>query len=411
MRSRCVSLLLLFVAIVSVSGQTGCGKPTLPSTDSDPLPVEVAQPYVKDVIDFLEFSGRLDAVYSVDVRARVTGYVVATPFKEGDLVKKGDILYKIDPRPYKAKLDDALAYLELQKAKLKLARADNIRAKVVAQTPGAISTQDLDKYQAAEEEARAGVKSADASTEIHKLNLDWCNVECPIDGRVSRYYLTLGNLVNQDSTLLTTVVSEDPIYAYADADERSLLKVRRGIESGRIKPDTKGDIPVLMALADEVGFPHKGTLNFVNNRIDPLTGTITIRAEFKNPLLRNDPKGNRRLFAPGMFVKLRIPLGIPQKSVLIAERCLVTDQGLKNVFILDNENKVQYRRVELGQLQPDGLRVITDGLDGTERVLLTGLQMVRPKDVVDPKEVPMPVLPVFDGLSEDKDKLKSKEKE
>src|SRR5262249_28515324 len=162
------------------TGQTGCGKRKLPSPDDKPLDVDIAYPVVKDVVDFLDFTGRLDAKDSVDVRARVTGYVVKTPFKEGEPVEKGAIVYEIDPRPYKAKLDDALAYLDLQKAKLKLAIADNLRAKETAKTPGAISKQDLDKYQAAEEEARAGVKSADASTEIHKLNLSWCKVDCPI---------------------------------------------------------------------------------------------------------------------------------------------------------------------------------------------------------------------------------------
>jgi membrane fusion protein, multidrug efflux system len=411
MTSRLACLTALIVAITCASSQTGCAKRKMPTGDTGPLEVEVALPYLKDVVDFLEFTGRLDAVYSDDIRARVTGYIVETPFKEGDIVKKGDTLFKIDPRPYKAKLDDALAYLELQKAKLKLARADNIRAKVVAQTPGAISSQDLDKYQAAEEEARAAVKSADASTEIHKLNLDWCRVDSPIAGRVSRYYLTLGNLINQDQTLLTTVVSEDPIYAYWDADERSLLKVRRGIESGRIKLDEKGNIPVLMALADEVGFPHKGLLNFINNRIDPLTGTITIRATFENPLVKNDPKKDRRLFSPGMFVKVRIPMGVPQRSVLVAESCLVTDQGLKNVFIVDGENKVQYRRIDLGPLQPDGLRVITTGLDGKERVLLTGLQMVRPGMEVKPEERPMPVLQIIEGVADEAGKAGAKKGE
>jgi multidrug efflux system membrane fusion protein len=408
MTSRLVSLLVLIVAISAASSQTGCAKKKAPASDTGPLEVEVAPPYVKDVVDFLDFTGRLDAVLSDDIRARVTGYIVETPFKEGDIVKKGDILFKIDRRPYKAKLDDALAYLELQKAKLKLARADNIRAKVVAQTPGAISSQDLDKYQAAEEEARAGVKSADASTEIHKLNLDWCQVESPIDGRVSRYFLTVGNLINQDQTLLTTVVSEDPIYAYWDTDEPSLIKVRRGIESGRVKLTEKGDIPVRMALADEVGFPHEGLLNFVNNRLDPLTGTITARATFANPLLKNDPRKKRRLFSPGMFVKIRIPLGVPQRSVLVAESCLVTDQGLKNVFVVDDQNKVQYRRVELGALQPDGLRVITSGLDGKERVLLTGLQMVRPGMEVSPEVVKMPVLEIMEGTTDDLNRPEAK---
>jgi multidrug efflux system membrane fusion protein len=388
MTPRLVSAIVLIVSIFVVTSQTACSRRKMPSSDTGTLEVYVARPIVKPVVDFLDFTGRLDAINAVDVRPRVTGYIVETPFKEGDLVKEGQTLFKIDPRPYKAKLDDAMAYLELQKAKLKLARADNLRAKKTGETPGAISKQDLDKYQAGEEEARAAVNSAAASTEVHKLNLLWCVVESPIAGRVSRYYLTKGNLVNQDSTLLTSVVSEEPIYAYADVDERSVLLVRRGMESGRIKVNTKNEIPVEIALADEKGYPHKGFLNFVNNRLDPLTGTITIRCTFDNPVLKN----GHRLMQPGMFIRLHIPMGEPQRAVLVADSALVTDQGLKNVFIVDKDNKVQYRRVEPGSLQPDGLRVILSGLAGNERVLITGLQVVRPGQEVKPEEKPMPTL-------------------
>lgn len=403
MTRRLLGMAILSFAFLTLSGSMGCGKRKAPETDSGPLKVNVAAPVVKQVVDFLDFTGRIDSINSVDVRARVTGYIMETPFKEGDMVKENDTLFMIDKRPYKAKLDDALAYLDYQKAKMKLAIADNVRAKVTAQTPGAISKQDLDKYQAAEEEARAGVKSAQAATEIHKLNMDWCRVDSPISGRISRFFLTKGNLINQDSTLLTTIVQENPIYAYCDVDERSLLRVRRGLESGRIKANTYNDIAVYLGLADEVGFPHKGSLNFVNNRVDPLTGTITMRSKFDNP----EVKLGRRLFAPGMFVRLRIPMGIPSQAVLVAERTLVTDQGLKNVFLIDENNKVQYRRVELGALQPDGLRVITSGLEGKEKVLLSGLQMVRPGMEVSPETMEMPVQPVSEGPTQPLAKPKS----
>lgn len=396
MTVRLVSGFALLLAICAVTGSTGCGKRQMPTSDSNPLDgLIVATPIVKPVVDFLDFTGRLDSINSVDVRPRVTGYIIDTPFKEGDIVNEKTVLFRIDDRQYKAKLDDSDAQVDLAKARLKKAKADNSFAKDAAQTPGAVSKADLAKYQAAEEEGEASVKAAQAARDVAKQNYDWCTVtsQTPITGRVGRYYLTKGNLVNQDSTLLTSIVAEDPIYAYADADERSLLRVRRGIESGRIKVTNLGDIPVFLALADEKGYPHKGSFNFTNNRVDPLTGTITIRAVFANPLI----KLNRRLMESGMFVRLRIPMGEPQTAVLVAESALVTDQGLKNVYVLDQDNKVQYRRVELGALYPDGLRVIVSGLKGDERVLLTGLQMVRVGDKVEPKEEKMPVLPVADG--------------
>jgi multidrug efflux system membrane fusion protein len=305
------------------------------------------------------------------------------------VVKEKQVLFQIDPRPYQAKYDDAKAFLELQKARLKLARADNERARVTARTPGAISKQDLDKYQAGEEEARAAVNSAAASLEVYDLNLKWCKVESPITGRISRYFVTRGNLVTQDTTLLTTIVSENPIYAYFDVDERSVLMVRRRIDQGKIKVTKVGEIPVFLGLADEVGFPHAGLVNFINNRIDPLTGTITLRGEFTSPMT----KAGRPLLQPGMFVRIRLPIGQPHSAVLIADRAVVTDQGLKNVYLLDSDNKVQYRRVARGALQPDGLRVIEEGLSGEERVLISGLQQLRPGMAVTPEEMPMPVQP------------------
>lgn len=397
MPPRLLCAAALTASLLAVSSQSGCARRKMPSPDTGPLDVKVAKPVVKPVVDFFDLTGRLDAVNSVDVRPRVTGYILDTPFKEGDIVNEKTVLFRIDDRQYKSKLQDAQAQVELAGARLKKAKADNSFAKETAKTPGAISKQDLAKYQANEEESEANLKAAQASRDIAKLNLDWCSVmsPTPITGRVSRYYLTKGNLVTQDATLLTTVVSEDPIYAYADADERSLLRVRRGIESGRIKVNSVGDIPVWLALADEKGYPHKGSLNFVNNRLDPLTGTITLRATFANP----EVKTNRRLMEPGMFVRLRIPLGEPRTSVLVAESALVTDQGLKNVFLVDKDDKVQYRRVELGALYPDGLRVITSGLQGDERVLITGLQMVRVGEAVKPEEEPMPTVPAPDGPS------------
>ncbi len=245
--------------------------------------VAVSQPVQREVTDYIDYTGRTDAVNSVDIRPRVTGYLVKMPFKEGSDVKKNDLLFEVDPRPYQAQYDQAAGQVELAKAQLKLAKADYQRALVVAKTPGAISQQDLDKYLASQEEAEASVDARVANMEQYKLNLDFCQVTSPIDGQVSRYYLTLGNLANQDQTLLTTVVSLDPMYAYFDLDERTLLKVRDAINTGKLVPHRGTEFPVLMGLQSEQGYPHDGMINFVNNRVDPFTGTITMRGTFPNP--------------------------------------------------------------------------------------------------------------------------------
>ncbi len=373
---------------------TGCHHPPQPPAP-EPLTVDVSQPVERAVTDYVDFTGRTDAVFSTDIRARVTGYLVKMPFKEGDEVKKDDLLFQIDPRPYQAQFDRAAADVVLQEAKLKLAKADNVRAKnIYKMNPGAISLQDLDKYQAAEDEAKAAVDASKANLETYKLNLEFCKVTSPIDGMVSRYYFTLGNLANQDQTVLTTVVSVDPVYAYFDMDERTLLSIKNLLNEKKLSlgPD-RSNIPVLLGLQGEKGYPHKGTINFVNNKVDPLTGTITVRGTFPNP----KGPGGARLLQGGMFARIRLPLGKPRPALLVADRALVTDQGLKNVFVVDAENKVQYRRVTPGPLQEDGLRVIEEGLKAGEWVAVSGLQMIRPKMVVHPSPIPMPTILVPGG--------------
>ena len=330
----------------------------------------------------------------VDIKARVTGYITKTPFKEGDYVKQGDLLFEIDRRPYQAKLDDAKSQLTLQQAKYKLAKADNLRAKEVAKTPGAISVQELDKYQAAEEEAKAAVEAIAAANEVHILNLEFCRVTAPIDGRISRYYFTLGNLVNADTTLLTTLVSEDPIYVYFDTDESTLLKVKRLVQEGRIPVrDNQSQITFQVALQDEREYSHTANVNFINNKLDPLTGTITVRGVLANPMVG----GKARLFVPGMFCRVKLPIGEARDVALVSERAVGTDQGNKFVYVVGDDNKAVSRRVRLGALQPDGLRVIEEGVKPGERVVVTGIQMVRQGEPVTPEEVPMPVTPALTG--------------
>jgi multidrug efflux system membrane fusion protein len=398
----------------------GCHKPSQVAP-AEPPAIPVSLPVSREVTDYVDFTGQTDAVQALNVTARVTGYLVQMPFKEGSEIRgddrpgvavrvvgqlaaplgpgpllaaaslfpgqgqEGDLLFEIDPRPYQAQLDQAQGQVYLYEAQLKLAKANYLRAKDVAKTPGAISPQDLDTYKAQQDQADAALQAVKASLEVYKLNLQFCKVTSPIDGQVSRYYLTLGNLVNQDQTLLTTVVSRDPMYAYFDVDEPTLLRVRRAINDGRIKPSDDGLIAVHMGLQGENGFPHQGNIDFVNNQVNPSTGSISIRGVFPNP----KPQNGVRLLSPGMFVRIRLPIGQPHPALLVIDRAISTDQGLKYVYVLDAENKAQYRRITTGALQDDGLRVVT-GLNPDDRVVVGGLQQVRPQMQIRPDEVPMP---------------------
>jgi multidrug efflux system membrane fusion protein len=361
------------------------------------LVVPVSRPVQREVTDYVDYTGRLAAINSVDIRPRVTGYLTKMPFKEGAEIDENDLLFEIDPRPYQALLDQAEAQLNLNIAKLRLAKATNTRAKTVAaREPGAFSQQELDTYQAQELEADAAVKAARASLEVYKLNRSFCEVKSPIKGQVSRYYYTLGNLVNQDQTPLTTIVSLDPIYAYFDMDERTVLEIRKRINEGKIPaPKDTTDITAFLALENETAYPHRGTLNFINNQVNPQTGTISVRAVFANsrPDLPSQDKGKadkgRRLMMPGMFVRIHLPIGRPHPALLVADRAIGSDQGLKFVYVLDAEHKVQYRRVTTGALQEDGLRVV-EGLKLDDWVVVGALPQIRPRMEVEPEETPMP---------------------
>jgi multidrug efflux system membrane fusion protein len=389
MNDRCLPVVRGLSLLLLAGVLAGCSQ-TPPAAANPELPVvPVSHPVEREVTDTVEYTGRTDAVNSVGIRARVTGYLVKMPFKEGAEVKKDDLLFEIDPRPYKAQLDAANAQIALSEAQYKLAQTTYARDVPLA-AKGAVSQQDLDQDKASVDETAARIKAAQASAEVYKLNLDFTQVTSPIDGQVSRYYLTLGNLVNQDQTLLTTVVSLDPIYAYFDMDEPTLLRVKRAINEGKIKLPREGEVPVFLGLQGEGDYPHRGTVNFVNNVVNPSTGTIAVRGVFPNPR----PPGGTRLLSPGMFVRIRLPIGQPHDALLVIDRAVGSDQGLKFVYVVDADHKVQYRRVTTGALQPDGLRVISDGLKPGDRVVVGGLQQVRPRMEVEPDETSMPSLAV-----------------
>lgn len=395
-------------------GTAGCVRRTPQVAPQQSPAVPVSKPVEREVTDYVDFTGRTQAVNSVNVVPRATGYLVKMPFQEGSDVKAGDLLFEIDPRPYQAQYDQAAGQVNLYRAQLKLAHATLARdEQLVRNTPGAVSAQQLDQDRAAADEADAQVKAAIASLESYDLNLQFTKVTSPIDGQVSRYYLTLGNLVTQDQTLLTTVVSLDPMYAYVDIDEPTVLRVRRAINAGQIKPYGTGHIPILMGLQGEEGFPRKGIVNFVNNQINPTTGSILARGVFENPLPLDEggpvlgtwnrllreifpglwqPADKRRLLLPGMFVRIRVPIGQPHPALLVIDRAIGSDQGLKYVYVVDAQTKIQYRRVVTGSLESDGLRVITEGLKPGELVVVGALQQLRPNMPVQPELHTMPTL-------------------
>jgi multidrug efflux system membrane fusion protein len=435
MKVRSVALLTCLVLILA-GLQSGCRRGGSEVAPPEPLVVPVAHPVQREVTDYVDFTGRTDAVEAVDIRARVTGYLTQIYFREGSEVKKGDLLFEIDPRPYKAQLDYAASQVSLNEAQLKLATATYARDRVAG--PAAVSAQQLDQDLAAVEEARARIKAAQASLEVYRLNLDFTKVISPISGMVSRYYLTTGNLVSQDQTLLTTVVSLDPIYAYFDMDEPTLLNIRRAISSGRIKrrqlpqwdsplfvagsiglgvslpgsgplPLTAAfrvglgeEIPIYMGLQGEEEYPHEGTLNFVNNQVNPSTGSISVRGVFRNPKL----KGGIRLLSPGMFVRIRLPIGQPHKALLVIDRAIGSEQGLKFVYVLDKNNKIRQRRVTTGALQPDGLRVIepssnpNEGIQPNDWIVVGAILQVRPRMTVRPER--LKAMPTLGAATEEK---------
>jgi membrane fusion protein, multidrug efflux system len=383
-------VLLWALASLTPAFSGGCQEkaPAVAPPRAPTIPVSI--PIPREVTDYVDFTGRVEAVHSVDIRSRVTGYLTKMPFREGAEVKAGDLLFEIDPRPYQAQYDSYLSQLNLYQAQLKLVKMVYARDVAInAKVPNSVSQQHLDQDYASVEEAEARVKSYERNMEVYKLNLEFTKVASPIDGQVSRYYLTLGNLVNQDSTLLTTVVSLDPMYAYFDLDEPTLLRIRKAINEGRIKRNREGvTLPVLMGLQGEEGFPHEGQINFFNNQLNPTTGSISVRGVFPNP----EPKDGVRLLSPGMFVRIRLPIGTPRPSLLVIDRAVASDQGLKYVYVLDAKDKVQYRRVTTGAQQVDGLRAIDEGLKPDDRVVIGGLLQVRPRMTVQPDLVPMPTL-------------------
>lgn len=368
-----------FVVSAALIGATflagGCSK--APAAVAPPAPaVTVADVEERDVPDWDEFIGRLEAVDSVEVRARVSGYVERAAFKEGTEVKKGDLLFQIDPRPYQAELARAQAELAQARSAAALAARTVERSKPLI-AADAMSREEFDTRTAAGERGAAAVRAAEAAVASARLNLEWTHVRSPIRGRVGRVEITAGNLVQAGAQRLTTVVSLDPIYVSFDADERSYLKyiARRAAGGG------DGRVPVEMGMANEEGtFPHRGLLDFIDNRLDPRSGTARARAIFSN---------HDQRFAPGLFAHVRLFGGRQASAVpVVADRAVGTDQDKKFVLVLKGDSTVEYRPIQLGRLV-DGYRVVAAGLKPGERIVVNGLQRVRPGMKVSATQGPM----------------------
>jgi RND family efflux transporter MFP subunit len=354
-------LLVLFAEI-------GCTKAAAPS--QGPLPVNVVTAIEKEVNEWDEFTGRLEAVEFVEIRPRVSGYITEIRFNAGAIVKKGDLLYVIDPRPYQADFDRAAAEVERMDAQLKLAQIELNRAKEL-RDKNTISASEFDQKAATYQGSAAAKSSAEAAKNSAALNLEFTQIKSPIDGRVSDARITLGNLVQPGAgpeSVLTTVISVDPIYAKVDADENAVLKYVKLSEEGKRVSARTAKIPAFIELGNEADFPHEGYIDFVDNRLDPSTGTVRARVVLKN--------WNPNFITPGFFVRVRVAGATPYRAALIDDRVISSQQGLKYAFVVKPDNTIERRTLETGPLF-EGKRIVKRGLKDGEKVVSTRLQLLQ----------------------------------
>lgn len=376
------SLRAVFVlGVLSLTMLAGCKDNAGASAAHSLTQVSVAQVEVKPVSQWDEYSGRIEAIESVELRPRVSGYTERVAYREGQEVKKGDVLFTIDARSYRAELARAEAQLARARSVATRSRSEAARAKVLVEQQ-AISTEAWEERRAADESAQADVQAAQAAVETAKLNLEWTQVRAPISGRAGRAQVTAGNLVvaGDAASVLTTLVSLDKVYAYFDVDENAFLRYGQMARNGQRASERDGKVPVRVGLANEDGFPHEGEVDFLDNQLDRSSGTIRVRAVLDN---------SKREFTPGLFARVRL-LGSGQfDALLIDDKAVLTDQDRKYVYIVDKENKAQRRDVQLGR-SADGLRIIEKGLAAGDKVIVSGQQRVfMPGMPVEAKQVPM----------------------
>jgi RND family efflux transporter MFP subunit len=415
-------LSLLLFATLSLSG---CEQQSTAGAGAGAPPVTVAYPIEKEVTNYEDYTGRTAAIDSVQVTARVTGYLDKIYFLEGAEVKEGTVLYEIDPRPYQAAYDQAKAQVAQSQAALTLAKANRVRYEELFQKKVA-TAQDVETYRSQEAQAAATLAASQANLETARLNLGWTKVTAPVAGRLGQTLVSRGNLVTADQTKLTTMVSLDPMYVYFDVDEATVQRIQQFIREGKFKSSLPQEVgtpsstepgagpavstsvlqsgplaiaidelthhadqlrQVYLGLASETGFPHVAYIDFVNNQINLATATLQVRAIFWN----HKPPVGPRVFDAGMFVRVRVPTSPTFQGLLVSQEAIQTNQNLKYVEVLNDQDEVARRDVTLGGIQ-DGLQVIAKGLAPKERVVISGMQHVKPGGKVTPKLIPMPVM-------------------
>lgn len=367
---RCI---LWFVVLSAPGWLLGCAPPPTAPPPPKPADVKFVHPEEQPVTPFEEFGGRTAAPKLVDLRARVSGYLQQVNFLDGAEVNAGDLLFEIEDAPYRANLAQAEATVLQRKADVGRLKAQLVRAKRLILTQAA-TEQEVENLTFETAAAEAAQTAAEAARDRAELDVKFTQIVAPISGRIGRRLIDPGNLVLADDTHLATIVSIDPIWAYFDYDERSVLAMRRLVEQGKLKEAPDQSLPVEVALAGETSYGLTGKINWVDNQVDMQTGTLRARVEIANP---------QYLLSPGMFVRLRVPLGPPEKALLIPEESLGADQGQRFVYVVNDKDEIEYRRVEVGWLA-DGKRVIHSGLKLEDRVVRTGLQRIRPSAKVNP---------------------------
>jgi RND family efflux transporter MFP subunit len=355
---------------------------------SAPPTVAVSQPIQREIVEWDEYTGRFDAVETVEIRARVSGHLTEVRFTDGQRVNKGDLLFVIDQRPFERALEQARAELFAAITKVENANLDIVRGKPLVERQ-IISGKTFDDRMSIVRDAQAAVKVAEAKVASAELDLSFSQIASPITGRISRTLVTAGNWISAGSvsgaTLLTTIVSQDPIYIYFDVSENNYIKYKRLSERGEGSGAADLGAPIEIALPDEKGFPHKARLDFLDNRLDQATGTLRARGVMAN---------TSELFSPGMFARVRVTGTAPYQAVLLPDEAIGTDQTNKFVYVVGDDGSVTRRNVKLGPLE-GGLRVVREGVTAQEWVIVRGLQRARPGGKVTPKrEEPTPPAPM-----------------
>lgn len=360
--------------VVATALPAGCKKPAPAAAAPKPPEVMVELPVKKQVTEYEEFTGRASAVQTVEIRARVSGFLEKVFFVDGQMVTAGAPLFQIDERPYRAEFDRSAAAIEQAKAKLERLKLQEERGKKLLETT-AIPEETFEQIKFDRAEAAGLLAAAEAAHRAAELNLTFTQITAPIAGRISRRMVDPGNLVQADTTPMTTIVSVNPMYVYFDFDERTVLRMRRLVNSGAMKSTQDSQLPVQIALADEKEFSLTGTINFLDNQVDPSTGTLRVRAVVDN---------SDEMLSAGLYLRVRVPIGNPQDALLISEESLGTDQGERFVYVVNEKDEAVYRRVQVGWLT-EGRRVIESGLKPGERVVVSGLQRIKAGAKVNPK--------------------------